>query len=63
MTLRKLCSKIARVEGLKHQASIGDVREIVGIISDELYNLSGWELILLLANLVKNGERRSKVKK
>ena len=32
MTLNKLASKIAKREGKKHQASIGDIREILKII-------------------------------
>lgn len=32
MTMRKLASAIAKREGKKHQASVGDVREILKII-------------------------------
>ncbi len=34
MTLMKLASLIARREGKKHQASIGDIREILKVIID-----------------------------
>ena len=34
MTLRKLASEIAKREGKKHQASIGDIREILKIIAE-----------------------------
>lgn len=34
MTLNKLASAIAKREGKKHQASIGDVREILRILCD-----------------------------
>jgi len=30
--LNKLASKIAKIEGKKHQASIGDIREILAIM-------------------------------
>ena len=32
MTLNKLASAIAHTEGKKHQASIGDIREILKIL-------------------------------
>lgn len=32
MTIQKLCSEIAKREGKKSQASIGDIREIVKIL-------------------------------
>lgn len=34
MTMRKLASLIAKREGKKHQASIGDIREILKIFFD-----------------------------
>jgi len=34
MTLNKLASAIAKREGKKHQASIGDIREVIKIIVD-----------------------------
>lgn len=34
--LRKLDSRLAKAEGLKHEASIGDVREIRRIVCEEL---------------------------
>lgn len=33
MTMKKLASHIAALEGKKHEASIGDVREIIKLIS------------------------------
>lgn len=36
MTLNKLASAIAKREGKKHQASVGDVREILSILGDIL---------------------------
>ena len=34
MTLNKLASKIARLEGKRSQARIGDIREILAILGD-----------------------------
>lgn len=69
--IRALCSAIAKLEGLKSQVSIGNVREIVGLVSDEIFadgNVTEvWEgprrylrvdSPLALA-LWKNGQRRS----
>jgi hypothetical protein len=55
MTIKELVSKIAKLEGKKHQASVGDVREIVGLLCDAL--IVDAELVM---ELVKNGKRRSK---
>lgn len=33
MTMKQLASAIAKAEGKKHEASIGDVREILSIIT------------------------------
>ena len=54
MTFSALASKVAMVEGKKSQAAIGDIREILGILSDFLY--SDPEVLLLL---LANGKRRS----
>lgn len=61
MTLKELVSAIAKEEGKKHQASVGDVREIVGIISDLLWKF-GNDDFSLLKTILKNGERRAKRK-
>jgi hypothetical protein len=37
MTIRTLASKIAKLEGKKSQARIGDIREILGILSDLMW--------------------------
>lgn len=62
MTIKELCSRIARQEGLKHEASIGDVREIVGIICDELGRLDAPQMYEFVTALLKNGKRRAKRK-
>jgi len=40
MTLNQLASKIAKAEGKKHQATIGDIREILKIIVDLSFEAS-----------------------
>ena len=57
MTLKELASKISKLEGKKHEASVGDVREIIGLISDQLASDPA-----LADLLIKNGKRRSKKK-
>ena len=37
MTLNKLASQIAKREGKKSQARIGDIREILGIFADIMH--------------------------
>ena len=39
MTLNQLASKIAKIEGKKSQARIGDIREILGILADLVHSL------------------------
>ncbi len=70
-TLKELVSKIAKQEGKKHQASVGDVREIVGIFADVIFQ-DGEEVFcndvdsaIIASDLVKklyqSGERRAKI--
>ena len=63
MTLNKLASEIAKREGKKSQARIGDIREIIGVFSDicheELENNSTEPMDLIVAT----GEKRAKKKK
>lgn len=56
MSMRKLASKIAKTEGKKSQVKIGDVREIVGIISDLIYKDCRGHVF---QELYKNGHRRA----
>lgn len=37
-TLTQLCSKLAKMEGSKHQCSIGDVRELMRCFADLIAN-------------------------
>lgn len=63
MTLKKLASEIAFREGKKSQARIGDIREIIGIISDIIVQIPQKDLASLLSDIVNSGVRRSKKKK
>lgn len=47
MKIKQLVSHIAKFEGKKHEASVGDIKEIVGIISDLIYIESSLNLYLL----------------
>jgi hypothetical protein len=58
MTLRKLASTIALREGKKSQARIGDIREIIGILSDIVY--ADQEFSDTWDNLHLSGEKRAK---
>lgn len=63
MTVKELCSKIAKAEGKKHEASIGDVREIVGIICEQFYSMSEGDFANLVNALVAAGRKRAKRRK
>lgn len=68
MTINQLASKIAKLEGRKSQARIGDLREILGILSDLVWEQyltwdpksSGQEIFEII---FKNGEKRAKKRK
>lgn len=57
MTINKLASQVAKLEGKRSQARIGDIREILGHLSDMAY-----EDITALGALFENGKRRAKRK-
>lgn len=57
-TIKEIVAHIAKLEGKKSEVSIGNLREVVGIISD----LISRDPDALLA-LVNNGKRRAKKKK
>lgn len=59
MTIKTLASKIAKLEGKKSEARIGDIREILGILSDVFYEDFNSRTYLAL---FKNGEKRAKKK-
>lgn len=58
MTIKQLCNQLSKAEGKKHQASVGDVRELIALLSDMLYTDSQW--MSLYNTIVENGRRRSK---
>jgi hypothetical protein len=59
MTLKKLASLIAKREGKLKQVSIGNVREIIGIMSDLVYEYEN-DYPPLGHILYVNGFRRAK---
>lgn len=58
MNIRQLASEVAKIEGKKSQARIGDIREILSIIAD--LSVKSPEVIPAIANL---GISRAKRKK
>jgi hypothetical protein len=58
--LSKLASEIAKREGKKSQARIGDIREIIGILSDIFYED---ETCDLLNAFHEAGAKRAKKRK
>ena len=56
MTIKELASRVARGESKKTQASIGDIREILSVLSDMTYA----EAIDVHNILYKNGKARAK---
>lgn len=56
--LNKLASEIARREGKKKSISIGDAREIVGILSDIFYE-EGEDAMKIVNALFENGDKRN----
>lgn len=59
MTLKEMASEVARREGKKSSARVGDVREILSILSDLVFEMPLGEIENALR---KNGERRAKRK-
>ena len=58
MKIQELASEVAKKEGHKSQARIGDVREIIGIIADICYQNPD-----AMQAIIKNGIMRAKRKK
>lgn len=61
MNIQELVKHIAKKEGLKKQVSVGNIREIVGIISDAIQIRD--DGARTLDALYKNGIRRALRKK
>ncbi len=64
MTINAIASTLAKLEGKKSQARIGDLREILGIISDLIYAdyLANKDSSPVLDALANNGMKRAKKK-
>jgi hypothetical protein len=58
MTIKEICSAIAKSEHKRVQVSIGNIREVVGIISDLVSADCG-----VIRTLGKNGDRRARRKR
>ena len=56
MTIQKLASLIAKKEGKKSQARVGDIREMLSILSDLVYS----DCDAIMISLFDNGFSRSK---
>jgi len=55
--MKEIATEIAKAEGKKTQARIGEVREILGLLSDMIY-LD----VVVVEILINNGKRRAKKK-
>jgi hypothetical protein len=57
--LQKLASKIAKREGKRSQARIGDIREILGILSDVMHSCPQTYQTLAVAGF-KRAQKKAK---
>ena len=57
-TMRSLASEIAKREGKKSEARVGDIREILGILSDIVYETNFDTMLIILDNGVRRSKRR-----
>ena len=62
LTIKKLAAEIAKIEGKKSEARIGDIREILGIISDIFYAFPEEVAQLVFENGMKRAKRLAKKK-
>lgn len=60
MTIRKLASLLARKEGKKTQARIGEIRELLAILSDLVYADSEPILEMLWSNGLARAKKKEK---
>jgi hypothetical protein len=61
MTIKELVKFIVEKEGKKKEVAVGDVREIIAILSEVLATEDGQiGRVETYSNLVKNGKRRLK---
>lgn len=62
-TMKELCSKLAKLEGKKHQCSIGDIREILRCFADICADESKeWLFDVFYPYACKRGNRKVKSK-
>lgn len=62
MKIKDLITKVMKQEGKKHQAIIGDVREIVGLVSDIVFKEARSRVPIMETTVIqlhKNGEKRA----
>jgi ferredoxin-thioredoxin reductase catalytic subunit len=62
MTIKELIKHIAAKEAGKSNVKVGDIREIVGIISDLMYQNHEENQYEICTCLYKNGKRRAERK-
>lgn len=62
MNLKELTKEICKREGLKKQVEIGNVREILGHLSDLFFEECGEQHAETYVVLVENGKKRAKRK-
>lgn len=55
MTFKELANHIAKIESKRREVSIGNIREMLSIVSEVLASGEGEET---LKELIKNGKRR-----
>lgn len=65
MTIKKLITEIAKRENKKKSVSIGNIREVIGILSDIFYKEyeENCNSLVLLDSFIENGRKRAKKKK
>lgn len=59
VTARDLASKVAKKEGHRSQARIGDIREIIGILADEMYDSADVHQCLIHLGIARAKRRKS----
>lgn len=62
MTLNQLASQIAKREGKKSQARIGDIREILGVMADIFHERLQEDDVTGMDAIVMAGQKRAKRK-
>lgn len=64
MTIRKLATKLAKLEGKKTQARIGDIRELLSLLSDIVFDERAEEGISAsIVAIMANGDKRARKRK